>query len=303
MRQPYLFRIPKKPWNTGLGPTGPAEAEAHIWEIRQQLRANGRRRDLAMFSGAIDAKLRAPRAAQVSDVVPSGLLRTRSTVIQQKTGRPVPFEIPNPTPDALAARRGPQRRSRLPLRRSDCRARRPRSAGLPSCAAAPRRTAPAAASRQNLRLTPEHCGREKMHEVRNSRPCRRLGHGLPSEMSVMSQVLLVEDELLVAELVEDTLRDQGMAVATAHSGWEACARLEAEPRSFAVVVTDINLGCRLTGFDVARKAREMNPDVKVVYVTGLPSNIYAAEEEALMFPKPFNVIELGNQVGLLLRGA
>ena len=117
----------------------------------------------------------------------------------------------------------------------------------------------------------------------------------------MPQVLLVEDELLVAELVEDTLREQGMAVATAHSGWEACARLEAEPRSFAVLVTDINLGDRLTGFDVARKAREMNPDVKVVYVTGLPSNIYAAEEEALMFPKPFDVVELGNQVGSLLR--
>lgn len=117
----------------------------------------------------------------------------------------------------------------------------------------------------------------------------------------MSKVLLVEDELLVAELVEDTLREQGMAVATVHSGSAAYARLEAEPRSFAVVVTDINLGERLTGFDVAKKARELNPDVKVVYVTGLPSNIYAAEEEALMFPKPFDVAELGNQVGLLLK--
>ena len=118
----------------------------------------------------------------------------------------------------------------------------------------------------------------------------------------MSQVLLVEDELLVAELVEDALRERGMAVSTAHSGWEACARLEAEPRSFAVLVTDINLGDRLSGFDVARKAREGNPQVKVVYVTGLPDNIQAAEREALVFPKPFNVAELGDQVGLLLRG-
>lgn len=116
----------------------------------------------------------------------------------------------------------------------------------------------------------------------------------------MSRILLVEDELLVAELVEGELREQGMAVATVHSGLDACARLEAEPRSFAVVVTDINLGDRLTGFDVANRARELNPGVKVVYVTGLPSNIYAAEEEALMFPKPFDVAELGRQVRQLL---
>lgn len=117
----------------------------------------------------------------------------------------------------------------------------------------------------------------------------------------MSNVLLVEDDLLVAELVADTLRERGLGVATVHSASDACARLEAEPRSFAVVVTDINLGERLTGFDVARRARSLNPAVKVVYVTGLPSNIYAAEEEALMFPKPFDVSELSAQVRLLLK--
>jgi site-specific recombinase XerD len=34
---------------------------------------------------------------RVSDVAPGGLLKARSTVIQQKTGRPVPFEITEPT--------------------------------------------------------------------------------------------------------------------------------------------------------------------------------------------------------------
>ena len=119
----------------------------------------------------------------------------------------------------------------------------------------------------------------------------------------MTEVLLVEDELLVAELVEDVFRETGLEVETLHSGSEACRRLEAEPRSFAVVVTDINLGDGLTGFDVAAKARALNPDVKIVYVTGLPSNIYAAEEEALMFPKPFDPRELAAQVRLLVRGA
>lgn len=112
MRQPDLFQTPKKPWNAGriIGPKAPLKPK-HIWAIRQQLKANGRCRDLAMFNCAIDAKLRACDLVRltVSDVAPGGVLRTRSTVIQQKTGRPVPFEITEPTREALAswlARRG-----------------------------------------------------------------------------------------------------------------------------------------------------------------------------------------------------
>ncbi len=43
------------------------------------------------------------QAAGLRDVAPSGSVRQRSTVIQQKTSRPVPFEITDATRDALAA--------------------------------------------------------------------------------------------------------------------------------------------------------------------------------------------------------
>jgi len=39
---------------------------------------------------------------RVSDVAPGGAPRARATIIQQKTGQPVPFEITDPTRDALA---------------------------------------------------------------------------------------------------------------------------------------------------------------------------------------------------------
>jgi site-specific recombinase XerC len=70
-----LFRFPRKPWNTGriIGAKAPLKPK-HVWAIRQQLKAARRVRDL----------------------------RQRSTVIQQKTGRPVPFEITDPTRNALA---------------------------------------------------------------------------------------------------------------------------------------------------------------------------------------------------------
>lgn len=106
MPQPDLFRLPSKPWNAGriVGPKAPLKPK-HIWAIRQQLKASKRVRDLAMFNCALDAKLRACDLVKltVSDVAPGGVLRERSTVIQQKTGRPVPFEITEPTRDSLRA--------------------------------------------------------------------------------------------------------------------------------------------------------------------------------------------------------
>jgi integrase len=106
MPQPDLFRMPRKPWNAGrlIGPKAPLKPK-HIWAIRQQLKTLGRVRDLAMFNCALDAKLRACDLVKlrVSDVAPGGVLRQRSTVIQQKTGRPVPFEITEPTREALVA--------------------------------------------------------------------------------------------------------------------------------------------------------------------------------------------------------
>jgi integrase len=101
-----LLRLPRTPWNSGriIGPKAPLKPK-HVWAIRQQLKTAGRVRDLALFNCAIDAKLRGCDLVKirVSDVAPSGVLRERSTVIQQKTGRPVPFEITEPTRASLAA--------------------------------------------------------------------------------------------------------------------------------------------------------------------------------------------------------
>jgi len=106
MPQLDLFRSPPRPWNMGriIGPKPPFKPK-HVWAIRQQLKTSKRVRDLALFDCGIDAKLRGCDLVKlrVSDVAPGGSLRQRATVIQQKTGRPVPFEITDPTRDALAA--------------------------------------------------------------------------------------------------------------------------------------------------------------------------------------------------------
>lgn len=106
MRQPDLFRSPQKPWNAGrlIGPKAPLKSK-HIWAIRQQLKADGQIRDLAMFNCALDAKLRGCDLVKlrIGDVAIGSSIRQRSTVVQQKTGRPVPFEITEASREALAA--------------------------------------------------------------------------------------------------------------------------------------------------------------------------------------------------------
>jgi integrase len=106
MAQYDLFRPSKRPWNQGriIGAKPPLKPK-HIWGIRQQLKSGNRVRDLALFNCAIDAKLRGCDLVKlrVGDIAPGGALRQRATVIQQKTGRPVPFEITEPTREALSA--------------------------------------------------------------------------------------------------------------------------------------------------------------------------------------------------------
>ena len=94
------------PWNHGriIGPKPPLKPK-HIWAIRTRLRHDGRVRYVAMFNVAIDSKLRGCDLVKlcVSDIHLGDSVRLRTTVVQQKTGRPVPFELTDPTREALAA--------------------------------------------------------------------------------------------------------------------------------------------------------------------------------------------------------
>jgi integrase len=74
-----------------------------VWSIRIRLQIGGRERDLALFNLAIDSKLRSCDlvALRVSDVVMAGSVRDRAVIVQQKTGRPVQFELTEQTQEAV----------------------------------------------------------------------------------------------------------------------------------------------------------------------------------------------------------
>ena len=117
----------------------------------------------------------------------------------------------------------------------------------------------------------------------------------------MGQILLVEDETFIAEVIQDALEDRGLAVKSAHTDRGAFAILEGEARSFAVLIADVNLGPGASGFDVARRARELHPELKVVFITGHAGHLQKqGVEGSLMVPKPFYPDELAERVVELL---
>ncbi len=95
----------KVPWNKGklTGPKPPLKLK-EIWAIRVQLQLAGRSRDLALFNLAIDSKLRGCDlvAIRVSDITRTGRVLSRASVVQNKTGKPVKFEITDQARDSVS---------------------------------------------------------------------------------------------------------------------------------------------------------------------------------------------------------
>jgi integrase len=96
----------RTPWNKGkiVGQKAPFRLK-DIWAIRVRLQLEHRTRELALFDLGIDSKLRGCDLLKlkVTDVFHGTQVASRATVMQQKTHRPVQFEITAPTREAVAA--------------------------------------------------------------------------------------------------------------------------------------------------------------------------------------------------------
>ena len=93
-----------EPWNKGkvTGQKAPLKLK-DIWAIRVRLQLTHRTRDLALFNLALDSKLRACDLVKlkVRDVSHGDRVASRAIVMQQKTQRPVQFEIMDQTRDTI----------------------------------------------------------------------------------------------------------------------------------------------------------------------------------------------------------
>jgi CheY-like chemotaxis protein len=84
----------------------------------------------------------------------------------------------------------------------------------------------------------------------------------------MAAVLVVEDEPFVRRFLTDALNDAGHAVHAVQNAEVALVILEEGVR-FDLLITDIMLPWGIDGLELAQRAKRIQPDLGVVYVTGL----------------------------------
>ncbi len=112
-------------------------------------------------------------------------------------------------------------------------------------------------------------------------------------------ILVVEDEELLQAFIFDALKDGGFDVLIAASEEEALTLLESGVRA---LVTDINFHGRTNGWDVARKAREIDQSLTVVYMTGTAFDEWSSQgvPNSILMQKPFAPAQLVTAVSQLL---
>jgi DNA-binding response OmpR family regulator len=116
-------------------------------------------------------------------------------------------------------------------------------------------------------------------------------------------VLVVEDDQLIRSVVEETLSDGGFEIAMASSGEQAVELLDAADGKYRALVTDVNLGRdKMDGWSVARRAREIDPEFPVVYMSGESAADWASRgvPNSIMLSKPFAPAQLITAVSQLL---
>jgi CheY-like chemotaxis protein len=102
------------------------------------------------------------------------------------------------------------------------------------------------------------------------------------------RVLFVEDEFLISELVAEALSEQGFSVRTVSNGTDALRYLVSAPVD--VLFTDINLAGGMDGTTLARRAREILPDLPVVYASGRVSvlDLATSVPRSVFVAKPYD---------------
>jgi len=84
---------------------------------------------------------------------------------------------------------------------------------------------------------------------------------------IAERVLVVDDDPGLLALICEDLHKQGLSCTCARSDREAYRLLASQP-AFDAMIVDVHLGTGTTGFDVARRARQVTPDIRVVYISG-----------------------------------
>lgn len=120
-------------------------------------------------------------------------------------------------------------------------------------------------------------------------------------MDPMARIILAEDDNDMRRFLAKALVNAGYEVVSYDNGKSAYERLREEP--FTLLLTDIVMP-EMDGIELARRATQLDPDLKVMFITGFAAVALnpdsQAPKDAKVLSKPFHLRDLVNEVEKLL---
>jgi len=117
----------------------------------------------------------------------------------------------------------------------------------------------------------------------------------------MAKIILAEDDSAMRRFLVKALQNAGYDVISFDNGLSAYQRLREEP--FELLLTDIVMP-EMDGIELARRASELDPDIKIMFITGFAAvalnSDAAASRNAEVLSKPVHLRELVNEVQKML---
>jgi len=117
----------------------------------------------------------------------------------------------------------------------------------------------------------------------------------------LRRILLAEDDDSMRGFLVKALEKAQYDVVAFENGEEAYERLKREP--FTLLLTDIVMP-KMDGIELARRASEIDPDLKIMFITGFAAVVLNSEnqppKEARVLSKPFHLKDLVREVDRLL---
>ncbi|HEX3182227.1 MAG TPA: response regulator [Beijerinckiaceae bacterium] len=115
-------------------------------------------------------------------------------------------------------------------------------------------------------------------------------------------ILVVEDDAVAGGEVKRALEDAGFRVLLVQSGEKASSTFDENAGEVGGLVADVKLGGNVSGWDVARHAREVNQDLPVVYITGFSAEDWPSQgvPKSILVQKPFAPAQIITAISSLL---
>lgn len=123
-----------------------------------------------------------------------------------------------------------------------------------------------------------------------------------TELVTHPNILVIEDDVQLQTTIEAAFEDEGLQPAIAATGEEAVTLLKSVHSDYRALVVDIRLLGRIDGWEVARAARRVDPNVPVVYITGAAAERWETQgvPSSVLLKKPFAPAELVTVIQRLL---